>query len=61
MKPYFFDNPSELKVKIKSLLNNKKMLIEIAENGYKKCLENKCSWDHRVKEACNNLIESKII
>ena len=57
----FFDNPSELSSKIKSLVDNKKILIEIAENGYRRCLNNKCTWDNRIEEACNDLIVNKII
>ena len=57
----FFDNPSELNSKIKSLVNNKKTLIEIAENGYKRCLKNQCTWDERIEDAFNELAVNKII
>jgi len=57
----FFDNPSDLNEKIDELFSNNSLLNEIAENGYKKCLSNKCTWDDRIEEALNDLVVNKII
>ncbi len=57
----FFDNERELNDKIDFLLSNPDKLNEIADNGYKRCLLNKCSWQDRVEEAVSDLKQSKII
>ena len=57
----FFDNDKELSEKIDFFINQPNILNEIAENGYKRCLQNKCSWENRIYEAFQDLINSKII
>ena len=60
-KLFFFDNDKELSEKIDFFINQPNILNEIAENGYKRCLQNKCSWEDRIYEAFQDLINSKII
>ena len=57
----FFDNPSDLSSKLEHLFKNKTLLEEIANNGYKRCLINQCTWDDRIKEAIHDLVVEKII
>ena len=57
----FFDTEQELNDKIDFLLKNPKKLNDISENGYKKCIANKCSWEDRVKEAISDLKNVNII
>lgn len=57
----FFDTEQELNDKIDFLLKNPKKLNDISENGYKKCIANKCSWEDRVMEAISDLKNENII
>lgn len=57
----FFDSEKELNDKIDFLLKNPQKLNDISENGYKKCIANKCSWKDRVEEAVLDLKNANII
>ena len=57
----FFDSPAELNEKMQFLINQPEELNAIAENGYKRCIENKCSWEDRIDEAWQDLENAKII
>jgi len=57
----FFDNPRDFSSKLEYLFKNQNLLQEIANNGYERCLNNKCTWDDRIKEAIDCLKQEKII
>jgi len=57
----FFDSTEELFEKMQFLINQPDELNLIAENGYKRCIQNKCSWKDRIYEAWQDLENAKII
>ncbi|MFL2485652.1 MAG: glycosyltransferase [Candidatus Neomarinimicrobiota bacterium] len=57
----FFDNPRDFNSKLEYLFKNKNLLQEIANSGYKRCLNNKCTWDDRIQEAIDCLKQERII
>ena len=57
----FFDNSKELSSKLDNLFQDKNTLKKIAENGYKRCLANKCTWEDGMRAAIYDLELAKLI
>ena len=57
----FFDNSDELSSKLDEIFKDKSILKDIAHNGYKRCLANKCSWEDGMRAAINDLQSSNLI
>ena len=57
----FFDNSDELSSKLDQLFRDKSILKDIANNGYKRCLTNKCSWEDGMRAAINDLQTANLI
>lgn len=55
----YFDSNEELLQKVQYYLKNDEKRVEIAQNGYKRCISSGYSYDDRVKEILNEVLENE--